>query len=88
VYEKAKKPGDKGASSSGQTLLRATGLIPPTKISHAFSTAPYPRLNSLKVSSENGSGERSSQAQKAPGGRPRDAKCDASRPNLSYIDTN
>src|SRR5262249_50863768 len=75
--------GSAGGLTSGATLVRATGLIPSTKISQDLSTATYPALNSLNPAKEKGAGDRRAMAQRASRGRPaaRSAASTRSKPD-------
>src|SRR3954449_9165030 len=81
VNENAWKPGSAGGEISGQTLLRATGLVVPSKSRHSASVVTYCRLKSANPVSENGFGDLNSQAQNAVVGRP-------AFPKMSFIRRN
>src|SRR4051812_34497151 len=59
VYEKAYSTGSPGGSTSGATLVRATGFTPSTNRPQPSRIRAYPALNSANPSKLNGRGDRS-----------------------------
>src|SRR5215468_7294236 len=83
LKEKAWNDGSDGGLISGHTLLRATGLVAPSNIFHFARVATYWWLKSVNPCSENGAGDRNSQAHKAVVGRPKSFKIASTRLNPS-----
>src|SRR3954453_18157185 len=72
-YENPYSTGSPGGSTSGATLVRATGFRPSTNRPHPSRMRAYPALNSAKPSKLNGHGDRSSIPQRAALDRPSEA---------------
>src|SRR3954447_23148893 len=69
-YENPYNTGSPGGSTSGATLVRATGCTPSTNRPQPSRMRAYPALNPAKPPKLNGHGDRSSIPQRAALGRP------------------